>query len=138
VPGAPDGRYARADGACGIGEDDLDALADALGAATDDERRLLLSWAAPAGTDAALGMEGGDAGSAEISAFADAIGAEGGLFAWPESQAGRVAGEGAGRAAVAPAIAGPAVVRADGSPAPSGLLFVRLGPEGVQALSDAP
>jgi hypothetical protein len=126
VAGAPRGRYARADAACGIGQDDLDAIADELGSA-EGERRLLLSWAAPSGSAASLGIEGADGGSSEIAALAAAIGASGGIHAWPEAQAGRTL---EGHAIVAP-IAGPAALRADGSSG-RGPLVLELGPEGLR------
>lgn len=128
--GAPEGRYARAEAACGIGEEDVEAIAAELGEA-GDEGRILLAWAAPAGSPAALGIEGGDAGSVTVAALAAAVGARGALVAWPESQAGRVLGEGTARIAVAPALSGPALVRADGTRAASGVLRVDLGPGGI-------
>ena len=130
APGAPEGRYARGDSTCGIGEDDLEQIAGELGE-PGDELRILLSWAAPAGSPAALGIEGGDAGSATIAALISAIHPRGALVGWPESHAGRVLGEGADRVAVAPALSGPALVRADGSLAPSTPLVLELGPGGI-------
>lgn len=129
VAGAPLGRYARSDAACGVGREDLDTLAAALGPGRPDERRILLSWAAPAGIAAALGLEGADAGSAELAELAERIGASQGIHAWPETQAGRVLDG----HAIAPALAGPSLGRADGSRAPSGPLVVEIGPEGLRA-----
>nr|MDQ3034559.1 hypothetical protein [Myxococcota bacterium] len=60
------------------------------------------------------------------------------LLAWPEAQAGRLLGEGASIQAVAPVIAGPAMVRADGSHAPSGAMLLVLGLGGVAALEGSP
>lgn len=89
VPGAPSGRYARTDAACGFGEADLDAIASDIGPASG-ERRVLLSWAAPASVRAAIGIEGADAGERGIATLAERIGARGGLHAWPEEHAGEV------------------------------------------------
>ncbi|AKF06735.1 hypothetical protein [Sandaracinus amylolyticus] len=125
--GAPEGRYARADTACGLGADDAEAIADALGDPGEGERRILLSWAAPA----AIGAEGGDAGSPSIAALASTIGARHALVAWPESHAGRVLSSDDAVTAFAPALAGPELVRADGSRAPSRPLLLTIGPSGI-------
>jgi hypothetical protein len=103
IAGAPEGRYARTDDACGIGQSDLDEIAGELGAREDGPPRILLSWAAPA----AIGLEGGQAGSTAIAALAERIGAELGVHAWPDGRAGEMVGP----HAFVPAIAGPATVR---------------------------
>jgi hypothetical protein len=127
VPGAPGGRYSRSADTCGFGQDDLDAIADALGA-PNSERRMLLSWSAPAGLAVARGIEGVDAGSPLLAAFARRIGASGGLHAFPEAAAGRIRDG----HAIVPPIAGPALPRADGSLAASGLLLLELDRDGIR------
>lgn len=133
VAGAPEGRYASSDRGCGVGDEDLEAIAADLGEATS-ERRLLLSWAAPEGVAVALGLEGATAGSPAIAALATRIGARGGLHAFPESQAGLLLGG----HLVVPPIVGPAPRRADGSAAPTGPLLVSLAADGLRWLGAAP
>jgi len=137
------GRYALADTACGFGADDLEALAAALGPRKAG-RRWLLAWEAPAGGPAASVV---DAGDAELERFAQTIGARGGLFAWPSSQAGRafaaelqarVLPGAAGRAdlqLVVPRLTPPALERADGSRVPPGYALLRLDSAGLQLVA---
>lgn len=132
VAGSVDGRYSRDDGSCGIGAGDLEEIAADLGD-PGEERRLLLSFTAPSGSAASIGLEGGDAGSVELSRFVERIGAIGGLVAWPEAHAGQVLGEGPSAYAVAAALAGPSVVRAEGSRAPIQAMRLSIGPHGIRA-----
>lgn len=128
VAGAPGGRYARSDQACGVGEDDLSAIAGALGPPATGEQRLLFSWAAPAPH---AGLERGDAGSPAIAALADEIGATGALVGWPEAHAGELLTGPPIPVAVAPRLSGWPLVRADGSRATAGALVLHLGPSGI-------
>lgn len=127
VSGAPDGRYARDDEACGLGADDVDAIASDLGE-QGEHARFLVAWAGPAPLP---GLEGGEAGSTRVSELAERVGAAPGVFAWPDVASPRLA----------PALVGPATALADGSRLASGVLVVDLGPSGltpVPAASRAP
>lgn len=124
LSGAEDGRYARVDGACGFGAEDLQELAEDLG---DTELpRWLVSWTAPAGQGAAAigrGDDGVEAGSSAVAEFMERIGARGGVFAWPDANAGAPAssaglpldGPAADLRIVVPPAAGPTVERPDGT-----------------------
>jgi hypothetical protein len=111
VAGAPDGRYARDDDACGLGAADVDAIANDLGTAAALPR-FLITYAAPTPT---LGMEGAEAGSALVADLATRIGAHGAVFAWPD-----VASPGA--SFVVPPLAGPPTLLADGARLEPGVL----------------
>lgn len=137
VAGSVHGRYSRDDASCGIGADDLEEIAADLGD-QGEERRLLLSFAVPSGSAASIALEGGDAGSVELARFAEHIGATGGFVAWPEAHAGQVLGEGLSSYAVAAALAGPSVVRAEGSRAPSESMRLSIGPHGIRAIEATP
>jgi hypothetical protein len=145
VPGAPGGRYAADDGACGISAEDLESLADDLDEPAEGIRRWLVSWAAPSGGGAASvsrGFGGADAGDPRIATLAAAVRALGGLFAFPETHAlepatadgsrrlgpGELAAD--ARVVVAP-LAGPPVERADGSLVPPGAAIFTLGSGGL-------
>ena len=137
------GRYAEAADDCGFGMEDLEALTKALGPPKGG-RRWLLSWQAPAGGVAGAAL---DAGSPELERFARAIGAAGGLFAWPTVEAGRAfAGErrvpiaqGAASARdlqlIVPRLTAPALERADGSRLMPGYALLRLDDAGMQLLA---
>jgi len=112
VSGAPAGRYARSNTACGFAERDLDDVAADIGD-RGRARRWLVSWAAPAGGVAA-GLEGADAGDPGLAALAERLGVRGGIHAWPDTRAAELAGDPPASIVVLP-IAGPAVERADGS-----------------------
>ncbi len=145
VPGAPEGRYAADQGACGIAADDLEEIADDLGEPDEGVRRWLVSWAAPAGRGPAAvgrGFGGVDAGDRRIAELAKAVGASGGVFAFPETRAllpaladgSRVLAVGEASPTtriVLPTAAGAPVEREDGSlvrPAP---VLLSLGAEGL-------
>jgi hypothetical protein len=138
--GAPDGRYAADDGACGLAADDVEALVDVFDEPDEGVRRWLVSWAAPRGSAISRGFGGAEAGDARIAELARALHAGGGLFAFPETHAlepmaaGRPLEPGApsleARVVVAP-LAGPPVERADGSLVPSAAAVFTLGPRGL-------
>ncbi len=130
IAGAPGGRYARTDDACGFSADDLEARADRLDNPAQGERRYLVAWAAPTG-GIAEGIGGADAGSPALAELIEAISASGGLYAWPREAAGRVVGTSPERSEVLRRIAGPAAVRGDGERPPSGPAFFSLGPDGL-------
>ena len=137
VAGAPDGRYGRP-GGCGLGEPDIDAFALDPPA---EGYRLLLSWAGPAGTEAARGIDGVDAGSRWIAAIAEASHAQGAIFAWPRLWAGTVFGSveagGPGFNLAVPPGAGPWLERADGAQLVSEPTRLALEPRGPRRL-DSP
>ncbi len=84
IAGAPDGRYARGESACGFSAQDLTTvdLPEAEGP------RHLLSWAAPTGAGPlAQGLEGVGVGTESLDTLAERVGAKGGLFAWPRREA---------------------------------------------------
>ncbi|MCG8554336.1 MAG: hypothetical protein MJD61_03475 [Proteobacteria bacterium] len=145
VAGAVAGRYALHDEACGASARDLAAITARLGFPEPKERRWLLAWQAPSGAGrfaVAATERGLNAGSSALASLSAAIGARGGLFAWPHHQVGRpAAGAGEqrpdpGQAAsdlrvVVPRIAGASMVRDDGTRLAPGFLVLRLDSEGL-------
>lgn len=129
VPGAPGGRYAISNEACGLGDGDLRAIDEAVGDAGDGVHRYVLSWAAPAGHPLSRGLAGVDAGSPEIEHLVERIGAEGAIGAWPREHAGESAREPFG--AVAPPLSGPWVERADGTRLAPGAMVLELSDSGL-------
>ncbi|MET0339832.1 MAG: hypothetical protein ABW252_02475 [Polyangiales bacterium] len=89
VAGAPLGRLARTDDACGFTEEDLAEVRAALAGSRAPVR--LLSWHAPAGQGVSMGLGASELGSPELGQLAHAIGARGGIHAYPEARAGRAA-----------------------------------------------
>jgi hypothetical protein len=144
LAGAHLGHYALAPTSCGYGVEDLEALAAALGPRKTG-RRWLLSWAAPTGGPAAAAAT--DAGDADLQRFAEKIGAAGGLFAWPSTQAGRAfaaerrrsipigAPSGPDLQLVVPRLTAPAIERADGSRLLPGYAVLRLDGAGLQLVA---
>lgn len=142
LPGAPDGRYAVGEAGCGWGEDDLERL---RGVGEAPGPRWWLSWAAPrsAGPYAPdRGFAGVHVGDPRLAALGDAEGVSGGLFAWPETQAGvvgraggaqPVADEAAPDLSVVVPRAGEAVERGDESRLPSGVVLIEAAAEGLRA-----
>lgn len=146
IAGASNGRYSRDNSACGFAESDLASIASEVGAARG-ERRWLLSWQAPAGggtLSVARTTGGVDTGDEALAAFAERIGARGGLFAWPDLQVmrprtlagnlplpwGIVADD---LRLVVPRLAGPAIERDDGTRAAPGFALVILNEAGMLA-----
>ena len=136
IGGAPGGRYARTDTACGYGEEDLRLRAEALGAAGEGERRWLLSWAAPTGLGP--GIEGAEVGDDGLASFAETVGAAGGLHAWPRELAGLGVEGGHGPQRVVSPIAGPASERADGTRVLPRPLILRLDEGGLGVAEEPP
>lgn len=133
VPGSPLGRYAIDDGACGFTADDLNDVREALADNTAKAKRTwLLSWGAPSGWGVSSAL-GHDVGSPELFALAQALHAHGGLFAYPETQAGQTARDKKrpGPALVVPRLGRMGVTRADGGRLPSTVLMLLLTPEGL-------
>ncbi len=136
VPGAPGGRYAISNDACGLGESDLRAIDEALGDPRDGVHRYAISWAAPAGHPLSRGLAGVEAGSSEIQRLVARIGAEGAIAAWPREHAGESASE--PFRAVAPPLGGPWIERADGTRlAPHAMVLV-LSDGGLSPQAQAP
>lgn len=120
--GAPEGRYARDDEACGLGASDAESIGSDVGAAAEGAPpRFLISWAAPSPL---VGLDGGEAGSPALGALAEAVGARATLYAWPDA-----AGTGAAR--LVPPLAGPPALLADGSRLPPGALVLTLSETGA-------
>jgi hypothetical protein len=140
LAGAPAGRYAVADDACGFGPEDLERRAEALGEPPDGRRRWLVSWATPAVPGLADGFGGAEAADSGLAAFMKRVGATGGLFAWPRTAAGRaVTGSGAAAAGptddlrvVLPPASGVTSERPDGRRIPPGVTRLELGSKGLQ------
>lgn len=135
LPGAPDGRYAASDEACGFDESDVGALASGSGT------RLLLAWAGPATGDArSAGLDGLEAGSPLVTRALEVTGAAHGLYAWPAT-AISVPFDGSARstggATVAalhltlPRLLGPALEGDDGARAPSGVVVIEPAANGI-------
>lgn len=137
LPGAPDGRYAATDEACGFDGDDVELLA----AGEPEGPRLLLSWAGPATGDArSAGLDGVEAGAELVTRALEVSHASGSLHAWPEVAIGVPFDGSSPLAAGAPATAlhlglppllGPAVESADGARAESGVVVLEMAEGGV-------
>ncbi len=125
VAGAPEGRYARTDEACGYRAADLVARAETLGHRPSHVTRAVLAWASPAG-GIAPGLEGADAGDPALARFVESVGATSGVFAWPREAAGRPLDTDDARFFIVRRIAGPAAVRADGTRALPAVTRFRL------------
>lgn len=85
LPGAPEGRYAHDDGSCGFGAADVEERSSESEGST-----WLLAWAAPktSGPHAVdRGLGGVSAGAPLVHELASAVGARGGLFAFPSTTA---------------------------------------------------
>lgn len=146
LPGAPLGRYAVGDGSCGFGEPDIEQRSESEG----DGPRWLLSWASPLGSGPHAvdrGLGGRPAGDAHVGRLAEAVGATGGLFAFPRTTAGLAASLDGQRAlaagewapdlaVVAPLLGGP-TVRFDESSLDADFLLVEVGPTGLRVVPDA-
>jgi hypothetical protein len=131
--GAPFGRYALDEQSCGLGSADL---ADIQAAAEQGEpalRSWLLSWHAPSGFGVSEGLAGSELGSPDLQALASAVDARGGLFAFPEAQAGR-ARPTAPLSLVVPRLGRLGSQRADGSRLPAQVTRLILGVDGLKSM----
>jgi hypothetical protein len=134
IAGSPLGRYAIDAQACGFSADDLDDMRDALsGDSVRGARRWLLSWAAPSGWGVS-NAAGVDVGSPELFALAQALGARGGVFAYPETQAGLVLQDErrGGLAATVPRLGRSGSTRGDGGRVPSSVALFSIGEQGLR------
>jgi hypothetical protein len=137
LAGAESGRYAVDSSACGFGQADLNQVESSLGALSQGERRVLLSWHAPgAGLERGVSRTGGgkDVGSFELARFMKRAGVEDSLAAWPAVQAARPGLDGAGRLSrlVVPRLWGPRLQRDDGSRPDPGYALVVVEPVGMR------
>jgi hypothetical protein len=132
VPGAPDGRYAIDEDACGFVEADLDEVREAL-AGSFSGRTWLLAWAAPEGLGLTKGYAGTDVGSPALGELARALGVHGGLFAYPEVRT-NVPGKGTkgqGFSLVVPRLGRTGALHADGARVPRGVSVLVLDASGL-------
>jgi hypothetical protein len=81
IAGAPEGRYARSNEACGVGAEDLELWPSSEAGPAP----VALSWAAPSPMPGLLGV---DAGSPLIRGIAARAGASRAIFAWPGEATG--------------------------------------------------
>jgi hypothetical protein len=110
--GAALGRYALDEQACGLAPDDFSSIQAAL-AAEPARRTYLLSWHAASGFGVSDGFGGAsDLGSPDLMALGRALGASGGLFAFPEPS-GKAASD--ARAWVVPRLGPPGTQSGDGA-----------------------
>lgn len=129
--GAPLGRYARDDESCGLGAADLEDIQAAAAQGEPAPRTWLLSWHAPAGFGVSEGLASSELGSPDLQALAVAVGAKGGLFAFPESQAGR-ARDAEPLALVVPRLGRLGTQRADGSRLAARVTSLILSADGLR------
>lgn len=131
VSGSPLGRYALDGDACGFGLNDLDEVREAV-SSEKSTRTWLLSWAAPSGWGLSHAA-GADVGSPELFALGQAISAQGGFFAYPETQVGSVIRDKkrTGAAVVVPRLGRTGATRADGGRLASSLQMVVLSEQGL-------
>jgi hypothetical protein len=132
VSGAPFGRYALDAQACGFTLDDLDDVRAAFSGGPKGARNWLLSWGAPSGWGVSSAA-GSDVGSPELFALSQALGVRGGVFAYPETQAGlALRDDREGRlAVVVPRLGRTGATRADGGRVPSSLLLLTWTQQGL-------
>jgi hypothetical protein len=131
--GAPLGRYARDDESCGLSPADLEDIQAAAAKGEPAMRTWLLSWHAPAGFGVSDGLAASELGSPDLQALALAVGAKGGLFAFPESQAGR-ARPAPPLSLVVPRLGRLGSQRADGSRLPAQVARLVLTADGFTAM----
>jgi hypothetical protein len=117
VAGAPDGRYARDDEACGLGEADASAIAGDVGEPAGAPR-FVIAYAAPTPL---VGFEGAEAGSSLVADVVRRTGARASLFAWPDAPS----------ESLLPPLAGPPAILSDGARLGPGAILFDVGPEGM-------
>jgi len=119
VAGAVGARYAIDAQGCGLSPRDLEAIEEAARESPASAHTWLVSWQAPAGWGVARGAGDVELGSPALQAVATAVGAEGGLFAYPEVQVDRSGSSPVTR--VVPRLGRVGSRRADGSLLPAGI-----------------
>jgi len=139
VSGAESGRYA-VEGACAFEEADLESI---LGDSDRGRFRMLIAFAAPAGTTQTQGLLQAEAGSALVRTQMENAALQAGIFAWPSTRIGVPYAEGAALAPnatstqfrlIVPSLAGPAIEGEEGArplPQPTA---VRISPQGAQLI----
>lgn len=134
VAGAPDGRYALDEEACGFESDDLDAVREAIESDEEKGARLwLLSWSAPAGFGVTRSLGGQDVGSEGLAELAEDLGAQGGLFAFPESAVAQpiTDAQRKGLSLVVPRLGRTGASRAEGGRVPSSVAKLTVSGAGI-------
>lgn len=134
VPGSPHGRYRGNEAICGWDEEVAETLTNELEPRTP---RALLTWAAPAGSPIAAGIDGSDAGSALVASLARALDARSVIAAWPETQAGKVSVVEGGIHLVVPPFSGPLAPRADGSRPSERAFLLEVDTDGIRMATPA-
>jgi hypothetical protein len=133
VAGSPLGRYAVDAQACGFALADLDDIRAAFGDNSGKgQRSWLLSWGAPSGWGvSSAGAH--DVGSPELFALAQALQARGGVFAYPETQAGLAMRDDKGErfAAVVPRLGRTGATRAEGGRVASSVMLLTWNAQGL-------
>ena len=138
VPGAESGRYA-VEGACAFEEADLESI---LGDSDASHFRVLIAFAAPAGTVQTQGLLQAEAGSSLVRSQMESAALEAGIFAWPSTHIGLPYAAGTQLTSapstqlrlIVPALAGPAIEGEDGArPLPQPVAF-RIGPQGAELI----
>ena len=139
VSGAESGRYA-VEGACAFEDTDLETI---VGGSDASHFRVLVAFAAPAGTMQTQGLLQAEAGSARVRAQMENAALEAGVFAWPSTHMGiaHVAGvaHASGAAStqlrvIVPSLAGPAMEGEEGGRPLPQATALRIGPQGVQLI----
>jgi len=134
LAGAPEGRYAIDEDACGFEGDDVDAVREAIESDEEKGARVwLLSWGAPAGFGVTRALSGQDVGSEALSELAEDLGALGGLFAFPESAVGQpiTDAQRKGLSLVVPRLGRTGATRAEGGRVPSGVAKLTISGSGL-------
>lgn len=133
LPGAALGRYALDESACGFTTDDVSALQKALEEGGEAGRKWLVAWNAPAGWGLSTGYGNAEIGSTDLARLAQDLGVRGGVFAYPESQAGETSKGPAeqGFALVVPRLGRSGAQRASGGRVPSSVARLILDAEGL-------
>ena len=131
LSGAPGGRYALDADACGVGDDDVDAIADTFGDPDEGTPRALIAWAAPRGWPVAVGLGGRNAGDPLVASLAKAIGAQAGVFAFPREGRRVVPGERGGQA-IAPSVWDPITPDTEGRRTPPQTVLMTLTKDGIR------
>lgn len=138
VPGAESGRYA-VEGACAFEESDLQSV---VGDSDASHFRVLIAFAAPAGTVQTQGLLQEEAGSSLVRAQMESAALEAGIFAWPSTHIGLAYAAGTPLTSppstqlrlIVPALAGPAIEGEDGARPLPQPVALRIGPQGAQLI----
>jgi hypothetical protein len=130
VSGAPDGRYAIDEAACGFTSEDTDTVAAA--GKGPKGRSWLISWAAPAGLGLTTPPGAPDVGSPALAALVSTLKARGGVYAWPEGHYVLPSGE-APLHVVVPRLGRTGALAEGGGRLGRGVLMLHVDATGLQA-----